>query len=336
MTTYINMTAAEHIASYATAHLPDSRTRKYVLDPQFIQKDVWNMYKKALASFWTVEEVDLATDVVDWEKLSTPEQHFIKSVLAFFASVDGVVADNCFKRFLNDFPEREIQCFYGFQVAIENIHSEMYSTLIQTLIKNPVEQENTFMSIESMPCITKKVEWAIRWMEGESDVATRLIAFACAEGILFSGAFCAIFWLKKRGLMPGLTFSNELISRDEGMHCDFACLLYHKIKADYPPVKVLSIVQEAVEIELEFIQSALPVGLIGINEQSMSEYIKFVADRLLGEVGCDHYYRARNPFEWMELISLQGKTNFFEKRVGEYQKAGVAIKKGTFQLDTDF
>ena len=301
--------------------------------------DIWQFYKKSEACFWTAEEIDLSADQSDWtNKLNDDERHFIKHVLAFFAASDGIVNENLAENFLSEVQYAEAKFFYGFQVMMENIHSETYSLLIDTYIKDPKEKDFLFHAIETLPCVTKKATWALDWIERASFVE-RLLAFAAVEGIFFSGSFCSIFWLKKRGLMPGLTFSNELISRDEGMHCDFACLLYTKyIKNKLPQEKVHKIIGDAVDIEKEFVTDALPVDLIGMNSRLMTQYIEFVADRLLVALGCDKLYNTANPFEWMELISLQGKTNFFEKRVGEYQKTGVMSNKEqqVFKLDEDF
>ena len=298
------------------------------------------MYKKAEASFWTVEEVDLSRDRKDWEKLNKGEQHFIKYVLAFFAASDGIVNENLAEKFIREVQVTEARCFYGFQIAIENIHSEMYSLLIDTYINDPQEREFLFNAIETMPCVTRKAQWAINWTA--SDTVTfgeRLIAFAAVEGIFFSGSFAAIFWLKKRGLMPGLTFSNEMISRDEGLHCDFACLLFSYLKNRPSQERILEIITDAVNIEQEFLTSALPVRLIGMNEVLMKTYIEFVADRLLLELGCERHYNSANPFDFMENISMEGKTNFFEKKVGEYQKSGVmnsANVERNFTMDAEF
>ncbi len=300
--------------------------------------DIWAFYKKAQASFWTAEEIDLEADVHDWEnKLNNDERHFIKHVLAFFAASDGIVNENLAENFLSEVQYSEAKFFYGFQVAIENIHSETYSLLIDSYIKDKVEKDRLFHAIDTIDCVKKKADWALQWIDNGS-FAHRLVAFAAVEGIFFSGSFCSIFWLKKRGLMPGLTFSNELISRDEGLHCDFACLLYMKYLINrLPKEEVQSIITQAVEIEKEFVTDALPVKLIGMNADLMSQYIEFVADRLLVELGNPRVYNVSNPFDFMEMISLQGKTNFFEKRVGEYQKAGVMSKeKQTFSLDEDF
>ena len=311
---------------------------RFVLFP--IQKgDIWSFYKKAEASFWTAEEIDLAQDIMDWEnKLNDNERHFIKHVLAFFAASDGIVNENLAEHFLSEVQYTEAKLFYGFQIAMENIHSETYSLLIDTYIKDSREKSHLFNAIDILDCVKKKADWALRWID-KGTFAERLVAFAAVEGIFFSGSFCSIFWLKKRGLMPGLSFSNELISRDEGLHCDFACLLYTKhLINKLPKEQVRDIIMNAVEIEKEFIADAIPVKLIGMNSDLMCKYIEFVADRLLFELGNDKTYNATNPFDFMELISLQGKTSFFEKRVSEYQKAGVLTGKEnqTFSLDVDF
>ena len=311
---------------------------RFVLFP--IKYDqIWKYYKQAEASFWTAEEVDLSPDLADWEhKLNNDEKHFIKHVLAFFAASDGIVNENLVLNFMREVQIPEARCFYGFQVAIENIHAEMYSLLIDTYIKDDVEKDFLFNALQNLECVSKKGQWALRWIENAPSFAHRLIAFAAVEGIFFSGSFCSIFWLKKRGLMPGLTFSNELISRDEGLHCDFACLLYSELTNQLSKERVTAIITNAVEIEKEFVSDALPVRLIGMNADMMCQYIEFVADRLLVALGCEKAYNATNPFDFMELISLQGKTNFFEKRVAEYQKAGVMGKKedNVFKLDEDF
>ena len=273
---------------------------------------IWTMYKKALESFWRCEEVDLAKDNVDWEKLNSNEQYFIKMILAFFAASDGIVLENLVGRFMNDVQLSEARAFYGFQIAMENIHSEMYSLLIETYVKDREEKAQLFKALEHFPCIKKKADWALKWISDKrSNFATRLIAFACVEGIFFSGAFCSIFWLKKRGLMPGLTFSNELISRDEALHTEFAILLYNGLNKKNRQNKVYEIVKEAVSIEKEFIIECLPCKLIGMNSTMMSQYIEFVADRLLIQLGFDKIYNASNPFDFMEMISLEGKTNGF-------------------------
>ncbi|KAK9710053.1 Ribonucleotide-diphosphate reductase (RNR), small subunit [Basidiobolus ranarum] len=313
--------------------------RRFVLFP-IRYHDVWQMYKKAEASIWTAEEVDLSKDMTDWENLNDGERHFISHVLAFFAASDGIVNENLVERFSDEVQIPEARFFYGFQIMIENIHSEMYSLLIDTYIKEPVERERLFNAIETVPCITKKAEWALKWIsDRESPFALRLVAFAAVEGIFFSGSFASIFWMKKRGLMPGLTFSNELISRDEGLHTDFACLLFSLLKKRPSVETVTAIITEAVSIEQEFLTDALPVALIGMNAKLMGQYIEFVADRLLVALDCPKVYEVENPFDFMDLISLQGKTNFFEKRVSDYQKAGVltsAKDEGVFSLDADF
>jgi ribonucleoside-diphosphate reductase beta chain len=310
---------------------------RFVLFP-IKHNSMWEMYKKAEASFWTAEEIDLQQDLSDWNnKLSADEQHFIKHVLAFFAASDGIVNENLAVNFMQEVQFPEARCFYGYQIMIENIHSETYSLLIDTYIKDPAEKDKLFHAIDTVPCVGRKAEWAMRWISNGS-FAERLIAFAAVEGIFFSGSFCSIFWLKKRGLMPGLSFSNELISRDEGLHCDFACLLYTELKNPLPKEQVRDIIMNAVEIEKEFVTDALPVRLIGMNAEMMRQYIEFVADRLLLSLGCEKVYQVSNPFDFMELISLQGKTNFFEKRVAEYQKAGVMAdkEKNQFSLEEDF
>lgn len=292
----------------------------------------------AEASFWTVEEVDLSSDYAHWnERLTDNERHFITMVLAFFAASDGIVIENLATRFTREIQCPEARAFYGFQAAIENIHSEMYSVLLDAYIKDPRRKEELFRSIELVPCIAQKARWALDWIESAESFAVRLIAFAVVEGVFFSGSFCAIFWLKKRGLMPGLTFSNELISRDEGLHCDFACELYRLLEAPVPVETIHAVMRDAVAIEKEFITEALPVEVIGMNSHLMCQYIEFVGDRLLVALGAPKLFDAANPFDWMELISLQGKTNFFERRVGEYQKAGVAFDSSyTFDTQQDF
>lgn len=282
------------------------------------------MYKKAVASFWSVEEVDLSADLRDWDRLTANEQHFIKHVLAFFASSDGIVMENLAARFMTEVQAPEARAFYGFQIAIENIHSEMYSLLLDTYVRDKEECDKLLKAIHTVPCVQKKAAWAMRWIGDGRSFAERLVAFACVEGIHFSGSFCAIFWLKKRGLMPGLSFSNVLISRDEGLHTDFACLLYHNLQHKLPLSRIHEIVDEAVKLEVEFCCEALSVSLVGMNQELMGAYVRFCADRLLVALGCDRLYYDRNPFDWMEMISLEGKANFFECRVGEYQRAGVA------------
>jgi len=310
---------------------------RFVLFP-IEHDDIWDFYKKSQAAIWTAEEIDLSQDLTDWENLKDDEKHFIKHVLAFFAASDGIVNENLAENFVNDVQYTEAKFFYGFQIMMENIHSETYSLLIDTYIKDNKEKDYLFNAIETMDCVKKKAEWALRWIDNGS-FAERLIAFAAVEGIFFSGSFCSIFWLKKRGLMPGLTFSNELISRDEGMHCDFACLLYNNHIINKLDKKVATdIIKDSVSIEKEFVSDALPVRLIGMNSEEMCEYIEFCADRLLVSLGLERVYNASNPFPWMDMISLQGKTNFFEKRVGDYRKAGVMSERDdqVFTLDADF
>ncbi|XP_044024142.1 ribonucleoside-diphosphate reductase subunit M2-like [Siniperca chuatsi] len=311
--------------------------RRFVVFP--IQyHDIWQMYKKAEASFWTAEEVDLSKDLQHWESLKDEERFFISHVLAFFAASDGIVNENLVERFTQEVQVTEARCFYGFQIAMENIHSEMYSLLINTYIKEPAEREYLFNAIETLPCVKKKADWAMDWI-GNKDASygERVVAFAAVEGIFFSGSFAAIFWLKKRGLMPGLTFSNELISRDEGLHCDFACLMFKHLVNKPSTETVTSIIKNAVEIEQEFLTEALPVKLIGMNCELMKRYIEFVADRLMLELGFTKIYRVENPRLHGEHLS-GGKTNFFEKRVGEYQRMGVmsGATDNTFRLDADF
>jgi len=309
---------------------------RFVLFP-IQHHEIWKMYKKAQASFWTAEEVDLSHDLKDWERMSHGERHFISHVLAFFAASDGIVNENLAVNFIREVQIPEARCFYGFQIMMENIHSETYSLLIDTYIKDAYEKEKLFQAIETISCVKRKADWALRWIS-KGSFAERLVAFAAVEGIFFSGSFCSIFWLKKRALMPGLSFSNELISRDEGLHCDFACLLYGMLQEKLSESQIHEIIGNAVEIEKEFVVDALPVDLIGMNSKLMCQYIEFVADRLLIALGYSKKYRAANPFDFMELISLQGKTNFFEKRVGEYQKANVLSQKEdyAFSLDADF
>jgi len=303
---------------------------------------VWEMYKKHEASFWTAEEIDLSQDTKDWDNLTDSEKHFVKHVLAFFAASDGIVLENLAGQFTTEVQIPEARAFYGFQMAMENIHSETYSLLIEQYIREPAEKEKIFNAIETMSAVRDKARWAIQWMQKENSFAERIIAFAAVEGILFSGSFCAIYWLKKRGLMPGLTFSNELISRDEGLHTEFACLLYSMLENKLPDTVVHELIRGAVTVERQFICEALSCDLIGMNNELMTKYIEFVADRLLTALGHPKLYNATNPFDWMELISLQGKTNFFEKRVGEYQKAGVMASTADqsqavgFALDVDF
>lgn len=318
--------------------------QRFVLFP-IKHDDIWLFYKKHVASFWTAEEIDLSSDIQDWAKLTDDERHFIKMVLAFFAASDGIVVENLAERFMREVQVPEARCFYGFQLAMENIHSETYSLLLDTLVREPEEKARLFNAMETIPAVQQKAQWALKWIQSrDATFAERLIAFAAVEGIFFSGSFCAIFWLKKRGLMHGLTFSNELISRDEGLHADMACLLYSsKIKRRLPEERVREIIADAVRIEKMFVTEALPVELIGMNSKLMSEYIEFVADRLMVALGHKRMFNTPNPFQFMELISLHGKTSFFERRVGEYQKAGVMtfarpeLAKGRqFALDADF
>ena len=312
---------------------------RFVLFPIQYPK-IWEAYKKAEASFWTAEEIDFSIDIDHWEKLSKGEKHFIKNILAFFAGSDGIVLENLTQRFTNEVQIPEARCFYGFQMAIENIHSETYSLLIDKYIKDNEEKMHLFNAIETIPCVAKKAKWAIKWMQSEhSSFATRLVAFAAVEGIFFSGSFCAIYWLKQRGLMPGLTFSNELISRDEGMHTEFAVLLYSMLEhTKLSQEKIVEIITEAVEIEKEFITDSIPCDLIGMNAKLMKQYIEFVADRLISQLGYEKVYNSKNPFSFMELISITGKTNFFERRVSEYSLSGVGKEKEDcdFGLDGDF
>lgn len=304
-----------------------------------VRKELDEMYRKQLACFWTAEEIDLAQDLNDWTNLSDNEKHFIKYVLAFFAASDGIVLENLATKFLKEVKISEARSFYAFQIAMENVHSETYSLLIdQYLQGNETEKHLLFRAIENIPAVERKASWAVKWMNDTNTFAERLVAFCAVEGILFSGSFCAIFWLKKQGRLPGLTFSNELISRDEGLHTDFGVALYKCLKNKLPHKTVQQIISEALEVERFFICEALPVKLIGMNADAMTQYLEYVADRLLDCLGVPKIFHATNPFEWMELISLQGKTNFFEKRVGDYQKAGVMADKAeqTFNLETDF
>tara|TARA_B100000767_G_scaffold101361_2_gene97325 strand:+ start:2850 stop:3839 length:990 start_codon:yes stop_codon:yes gene_type:complete len=301
--------------------------------------NVWKMYKQAVGSFWTAEEINLDKDLNDWEKLKPPEQHFIKNILAFFAGSDGIVLENLGLRFMNEVQIPEAKSFYAFQMAMENIHSETYSLLIDTLVKDTNEKDKLFNAIDTMPCVSKKAQWALKWInDKDSNFATRLVAFAAVEGIYFSGSFAGIFWLKKRKLMPGLTFSNELISRDEALHTEFAILIYSMIVEKLDETKIHQIIKEAVEIEKEFIIDSIPCRLIGMNADLMNEYIEFVADRLVTQLGYSKIYNSQCPLDYMEMISMNGKTNFFEKRVGEYSKSGVGVsrEKMVFSLDAEF
>lgn len=309
--------------------------------------DLWGMYKQHVASFWTADEIDLSADLTDWqERLTDAERHFVSMVLAFFAGADGIVVENLAERFCREVTIPEARCFYSFQMAMESIHQETYCLLIDTYISNPKDRDILFSAHTSVPSVRRKAKWAQRYIGSDAGFAERLVAFAAVEGIFFSGSFCAIFWLKKRGLMPGLTFSNELISRDEGLHCSFACQLYSKLQQKLPERRIHDLIREAVDIEKGFVCDALPVSLIGMNASMMAQYIEFVADRLLLDLGYRPLFGSKNPFDWMDMISLEGKTNFFEKRVGEYQKSGVMASlqddrsssknRGTLTFDADF
>ena len=299
--------------------------------------DIWKMYKKQVDCFWRAEEIDLTKDLTHWDSLNADEKYFISMILAFFAASDGIVLENLASRFMNDVQLAEARAFYGFQIAMENIHSETYSLLIESYIKDKEQKDKLFNAISNYPCIKKKSDWAQKWIhDNRSSFATRLVAFACVEGIFFSGAFCSIYWLKKRGLMPGLTFSNELISRDEALHCEFAVLLYNKLQKKIDKARIHEIIREAVEIETEFICEALPCKLIGMNADLMTQYIQFVADRLAVQLGYKKIYNVTNCFDFMELISLDSKTNFFEKRVSEYALATKDKSEDIFELTDDF
>ena len=309
---------------------------RFVLFP-ILHEDIWTMYKKHVASFWTTEEIDLTNDLRDWEKLSQDEQKYIKYVLAFFAASDGIIVENLAQKFCNEVQYPEARAFYSFQSAMEQIHSETYSLLIDTYIKSTEEKKFLFNAINNIPIVRKKADWALKWINNDNNFSERLIGFVIVEGLFFSASFCAIYWLKKRGLMPGLTFSNELISRDEGLHCNFGCLIYSKLSNKLSSENIYNMIKEAIEIEKEFVSESLPVELIGMNSKLMIQYIEFIADRLLIQLGYEKLYNVLNPFEWMDMISLQGKTNFFEKRVGEYQKANIMNnKKNEFIIDEDF
>jgi len=322
-----------HIMSQIEPILQENKNR-FVIFP-IKHHDIWDWYKKMEASFWTAEEIDLHQDLNDWNnKLNSDEKYFIKHILAFFAASDGIVNENLAENFVNEVQYAEAKFFYGFQIMMENIHSETYSLLIDTYVKDEVEKDQLFRALEVFPAIKKKADWALKWIDSDS-FAERLIAFAAVEGIFFSGAFCSIFWLKKRGLMPGLTFSNELISRDEGVHCDFAVHLHnHHLINKVPKARIKEILMQALDIEREFITESLPASLIGMNANLMAQYLEFVTDRLLVELGCERVYNSSNPFDFMDMISLQGKTNFFEKRVSEYQKAGVMNSGSTGDADS--
>lgn len=319
------------------SNLTEKNNSRFVLFP-IKQNELWKAYKEAEASFWTAEEIDLANDFADWQKLNDNEKHFISHVLAFFAASDGIVGENLAIRFYGDVGYPEARAFYGFQLMIEAIHSEIYSLLIDSYIKDSKEKEKLFNGISTIPIIEKKANWAMKWIESSASFEERLVAFAAVEGIFFSSSFCSIYWLKKRGLMPGLSFSNELIARDEGMHTDFACLLYSLSNNKLPVETVNKIIDEAVKLECEFSTESLPVELIGMNSGMMSEYIRYVADRLLVSLGYDKIYNDKNPFDFMEMISLQGKSNFFEKRTGDYARANVGktVEQNTISFDEDF
>ena len=310
--------------------------KRFVMFP-IKHNDIWEMYKKQVDCFWRAEEIDLSKDLNDWKKLTADEKHFVSMILAFFAASDGIVLENLATRFMSDIQISEARAFYGFQIAMENIHSESYSLLIETYINDNIEKDKLFNAIDNFPCIKKKSDWAQKWIkDNRSGFATRLVAFACVEGIFFSGAFCSIFWLKKRGLLPGLTFSNELISRDEALHTEFAVLLYDKMENKLKKNKVHEIIREAVEIETEFICDALPCRLIGMNSLMMTQYIQFVADRLCVQLGYEKIYNVANSFDFMDMISLESKTNFFEKRVSEYALADKTVSDNTFDFSDDF
>jgi ribonucleoside-diphosphate reductase subunit M2 len=322
--------------SKSTEILLTPNENRYVMFP-IEHNDIWEMYKKQVDSFWRAEEIDLSKDYNHWVNLTEEERHFISTILAFFAASDGIVLENLALRFMNDIQVAEARAFYGFQIAMENIHSETYSLLIDTYIKNPEEKMRLFQGIDNFPCIKKKADWAKKWItDKKSTFASRLVAFACVEGIMFSGAFCSIYWLKKRGLMPGLTFSNELISRDEALHAEFAILLYKKLTKKLSKNKINEIIKEAVEIESEFICDALPCRLIGMNSILMTQYIQFVADRLIVQLGYEKIYNAPNPFEWMELISIESKANFFESNVSSYALANKTKTEDVFNMSDDF
>jgi len=310
--------------------------KRFVMFP-IQDEQIWSMYKKQIDCFWRAEEIDLTKDLAHWEALTTDERYFISMILAFFAASDGIVLENLAMRFMSDVQLSEARAFYGFQIAMENIHSETYSLLIETYIKDAAEKDRLFNALEHFPCIQKKASWAQKWIhDNRSSFATRLVAFACVEGIFFSGAFCSIYWLKKRGLMPGLTFSNELISRDEALHTEFAILLYSKLIKKMGKARIHEIIKEAVEIEIEFICEALPCKLIGMNAKLMTQYVQFVADRLSVQLGYEKIYNVVNPFDFMELISMEQKTNFFESRVSEYALANKTMDDDTFEFTADF
>ena len=324
------------MSKHSTEPLLTPDDNKFVMFP-IQHQDIWLMYKKQVDCFWRAEELDLTKDLAHWNALNDDERFFISMILAFFAASDGIVLENLALRFMSDVQLSEARAFYGFQIAMENIHSECYSLLIETYIKNKDEKHNLFNAITTYPCIQKKANWAKKWIhDNRSSFATRLVAFACVEGIFFSGAFCSIFWLKKRGLMPGLTFSNELISRDEALHCEFAILLYSKLVKKMQKARFHELVKEAVEVEIEFIVSALPCRLIGMNSELMTQYIQFVADRLCKQLGYEKIYKVTNPFDFMELISLESKSNFFERRISEYALADKTDSRDAFEFNEEF
>jgi ribonucleotide reductase beta subunit family protein with ferritin-like domain len=323
----------EHDADEMLLQKNESR---YVLFP-IVHHDIFEMYKKAESTFWRADEIDLGKDMSDWEKLNDNERHFIKNVIGFFAGSDGIVMENLAQRFLREIEIPEVRNFYSYQIYNEAVHSLTYSLLIDTYVRDPDEKHKILNSIQTIPCVSKKAQWAQHWIENkEVSFATRLVGFAIVEGIFFSGSFCAIYWLKKRGLMPGLTFSNELISKDEGLHCEFATLLYSKIKNRISQSQIYEMIDSAVKIEKEFVCESIPVHLLGMNADSMCTYIEFVANRLMTQLGYEKYYKAENPFEWMELISLRPKSNFFEVRVGEYVKSNVNEKSDVYEVTDDF
>jgi len=330
------MSTTTAVANKVSDPLLEPSDNRFVLFP-IQDNDIWTMYQRQVDCFWRAEEIDLSKDLGDWASLSVDERHFISMVLAFFAASDGIVLENLAVRFMGDVQLPEARCFYGFQIAMENIHSQMYSVLIDTYIKDSEEKNKLFHAIDNYPCIMKKAAWARKWIgDNRSSFASRLVAFAAIEGIFFSGSFCAIYWIKKRGLMPGLTFSNELISRDEALHTEFAILLYRKLKTKLPKKRILEIIKEAVEIEKEFITEALPCRLIGMNATLMTQYIEFVADRLIVQLGYDKVYNVQNPFDFMELISVETKVNFFERTNSEYALANKTVDKDVFELCADF
>jgi len=333
MSTQINTEAIEEQLVYEP--LLEANSNRFTLFP-IKHNEIWKMYKKAEASFWTAEEMDLSKDKNDWETLQENERYFIKNILAFFAGADGIVGENLLENFSTEIQIPEVRCFYGFQIAIENIHAEVYSLLIEKFISDETEKTKLFEAITEIDCIKQKANWALKWFSRDNSFAERLVAFATVEGIFFSGSFCAIFWLKKRGLMPGLTFSNELISRDEGMHTDFAVLLYSMLNNKLSKKRIYEIISNAVEIEKNFINESISCAMIGMNTKLMSQYIEYVADRLIFQLGYPKLFNSSNPFDFMQLISMENKTNFFEKRVGEYSLANVKIDKDADDDIIDF